>query len=328
MKYLIIILLAFTLNAQDGTTRFFVDANATGSNNGTSWANAWESFGDIDWADLTSADTVYVSGGTDSIVYAMNTTIDPDPDVSFSPYVVICPSWESGHNGKVVITNSTSNQLSVLLIRGVSGLKMTGFTVRDTRNPATVANGTLLFGDVSNPGNPVTGRIHIDNFHIISNGTVGTLNFECRDTVIISNTNIEFTTNNLLNEADPITFTAGDNYILIEGSTFIQRNTSTETDAHRDMMQFNFDVGLGSTIDVVIRNNIAIQTSTEGTSWNAFVYSSTSAIDTTKWYIYNNIFVSRTTGSPMGGVFLYNDSGVSENYWIFNNPVIMNDAGN
>jgi hypothetical protein len=335
MKSLVISLFLFiSINAQDGVTRFFVDNTATGSNNGTSWANAWETFGAIDWTDLSDADTIYISGGSgDSLVYAMYTTVDPDPDISFTAPIVICPSWENAHNGKVVFTTTNNTQLHLLLVRGLSGVKFTGLTFMDLRDGLSVVNGLVAFGDLSNEFDPVTGRIHIDNCRFIGNGGVGNLNFECHDTVIVSNSISEYLENDWVNEADPLTFTSGGGYILIEGNTIIQRNTNVGTDAHRDMVQFNLDNGAGENMDIVIRNNFILQDGDSASSWNAFVYNSVSAIDTLKWYIYNNIMVSNTTGSNIGGLFIYNsrdstDGGTqSSNNWIFNNTIIIADDG-
>src|SRR5574338_1632324 len=67
MKILIITLLFFfTVSAQ---TLWYIDRDATGSKNGTSWANAWNRFEQINWASISAGDTIYVSGGSDSTTY-------------------------------------------------------------------------------------------------------------------------------------------------------------------------------------------------------------------------------------------------------------------
>ena len=53
----------------DTTTDHYVDKNASGSNNGTSWTDAWESFAAIVWSSLEPGDILYISGGTDSTIY-------------------------------------------------------------------------------------------------------------------------------------------------------------------------------------------------------------------------------------------------------------------
>lgn len=57
----IIVLFYTHLFAQ--STLHYIDKNATGSNNGTSWQNAWQNFSGINWNSISGGDTLYISGG-------------------------------------------------------------------------------------------------------------------------------------------------------------------------------------------------------------------------------------------------------------------------
>jgi len=74
-------------------------------NNGTSWTNAWKSFSVINWSLIQPGDVIYISGGSDSTVYAE--TLEPACSGTASNYVTIIagkysPS-PSGHSGRVII---------------------------------------------------------------------------------------------------------------------------------------------------------------------------------------------------------------------------------
>ena len=87
------------------TTNHYVDKNATGNNNGTSWANAWESFADINWGSINPGDVLYVSGGTDSTIYYETMTVGAD-GTSDNQITIIAGKYSSsptGHNGRVII---------------------------------------------------------------------------------------------------------------------------------------------------------------------------------------------------------------------------------
>jgi hypothetical protein len=82
-------------------TNWYVDKNTSGSNNGTNWANAWESFSNINWNSVSGGDTIFISGGTDSTVY--NETLTIGNSGNSSGRIVITKGLSAGHNGKVVI---------------------------------------------------------------------------------------------------------------------------------------------------------------------------------------------------------------------------------
>ncbi len=87
----------------------YVDKNASGSNNGSSWSNAWESFSAISWSSISSGDVIYISGGNDSTVY--NGTLNIGKSGVNGNRIVITKGIDPGHNGEVVIDgqNSRSN---------------------------------------------------------------------------------------------------------------------------------------------------------------------------------------------------------------------------
>ncbi|HYA40447.1 MAG TPA: hypothetical protein VEF34_04050 [Syntrophobacteraceae bacterium] len=62
-------------NAQ--AANWYVDPNATGSNTGASWANAWTAFSSITWGSggVQAGDTLYISGGSSSQTYTSPLTI-------------------------------------------------------------------------------------------------------------------------------------------------------------------------------------------------------------------------------------------------------------
>jgi hypothetical protein len=95
----LIILTSYNLFA----TNWYVSNASKGSNNGTSWANAW-SPSTINWTSVQPGDFVYLDGGTDSLVYT--TGIDVGKSGTFAARITITVGanspFLSGHNGKVI----------------------------------------------------------------------------------------------------------------------------------------------------------------------------------------------------------------------------------
>jgi hypothetical protein len=110
----------------------YVNKNATGQNNGTSWANAWQSFSAINWGSIQPGDFIYISGGTTSTTY--NESLEPACSGTASNYVTIIagkysPS-PSGHSGRVIIDGNNTrhgiafydkggNKPSYLIVKGL-----------------------------------------------------------------------------------------------------------------------------------------------------------------------------------------------------------------
>jgi hypothetical protein len=80
---------------------WYVDNQASGSNNGTSWTNAWKSFSTIAWTSLKPGDYIYISGGSTSKTYNERLIIGAS-GASGNP-ITITKGRDSGHNGRVII---------------------------------------------------------------------------------------------------------------------------------------------------------------------------------------------------------------------------------
>jgi hypothetical protein len=87
-------------------TNWYIDNAATGTNAGTSWTNAWESFADIVWsgAGVVAGDTIYISGGAAGQTYTEDLVIGLT-GAEGNPITIRC-GQDAGYTGKVTIYGS------------------------------------------------------------------------------------------------------------------------------------------------------------------------------------------------------------------------------
>jgi len=81
---------------------WYVDNTINGS--GTSWANAWNDFDNINWDSIDPGDTLYISGGSSSKTYSDRLFINNVHGTSSQP-ITIRVGQDAGHDGQVIITN-------------------------------------------------------------------------------------------------------------------------------------------------------------------------------------------------------------------------------
>ena len=99
-KIFLTLLIVFPLYA----TEYFVNGAATGSNNGSSWEDGWETFADISMGSLNPGDTVFKSGGVDSLAYDGPLDLSEVLGTEANPITFIVGKYapsSSGHSGRV-----------------------------------------------------------------------------------------------------------------------------------------------------------------------------------------------------------------------------------
>jgi len=109
LLFIVAIILTGTISAAN----HYVDKDASGANNGTSWNDAWQSFSSINWGSIQPGDIVYISGGANSKTYSQQLTIGASGS-SGNP-ILITKGITSGHNGEVIIDGSYSITHCVLI---------------------------------------------------------------------------------------------------------------------------------------------------------------------------------------------------------------------
>ncbi|MBI1178618.1 hypothetical protein GC207_14390 [bacterium] len=99
----LIVIFALLCSGTMHAASWYVDNAASGSNNGSSWANAWKSFDDVVWGNsgINAGDTLFISGGATSKTYVAPNIVVGESGTA-DKRITLRVGQDAGHNGVVV----------------------------------------------------------------------------------------------------------------------------------------------------------------------------------------------------------------------------------
>jgi len=269
-------LLAVNSLAQtQGHNRFFINKNSTGLNNGLNWENAWTSFASIDWNSINSGDTLYISGGTDSIIYN-------EPLILMKSGITLEKGKSIGNSGRVIFRAPVKQSGNGITINERSSIAISGIEFYDwyigisvsSRTPYAVDSIKIednkfyctLWGVNADGGyNPAihdTAGNNIKNLYVLRN------HFE------------QPASGTSVNQSDGMSVKFSKNIFII-GNKFVNRDMDSD-DIHNDFMEGQWNTNL------YIFNNYFMTTNTVTAGQNGLQAGYHCAGDL---YFANNIIV-------------------------------------
>ncbi|MGD8306657.1 MAG: T9SS type A sorting domain-containing protein [Ignavibacteria bacterium] len=291
----IFLLSGFFFNAF--ATNHYIDKNASGNNNGTSWNNAWQSFGAINWNSIYPGDVIYISGSTNSLVY--NEKLDILVSGASGDPITFTKSNESSHSGEVIID---VNQIfsHALDITGQDYIIVRDIHLRNAYDSVIKIKSSK--------------NIHIENCYVHTTVRSG-INISENENITISGCTIT-TGQSIPHQTDGIYSQNNVNNIYEYNHIVISNN---DTGGHDDCIQSYRDASL------TIRNNYTEQNNSKTTNAQGIYVTTPVGSDTTR--IYNNIF-NATLSSSNGIVFNRVTGSTSARVQIIGNTVYGENLSN
>ena len=273
-------------------TLWYVDRDATGGADGTSWTDAEVSIADVFANAIAAGDTIYVSGGTDSTTYIDDNTKNRIISKSFISDVVIAPSWETGHNGEVYFVQDLSTVSHNFTIYNCSHIKLTGLNFYTTVTGADPGWGGLFIN--------ANTYITIDNCTIVSSGVVSAIYIGGREDIgstyiTVNNCTIEVIGNNEPYDQDNIFTEYGGGYTFTNN---ILKHGGYNDTPHNDFIQFVYPGGERENLQSVVANNFFYSTAYHNQAGGGAVFVSEAGDG--RFLIYNNIIASYQAPAQAG----------------------------
>ncbi len=180
MRNIIILILITTTLSYTNAANHYVDKNASGSNNGTSWSNAWQNLSNVQWSTLGAGDTLFISGGTSSTIY--NETLTIGASGNANGLLVVTKGRTTGHNGEVILDGGNTG--FGIYVQNDQYVKVSDLTIRNMDLGARILD----------PANVI--RIENCNMYNLHGGGIdisgynGTYNTDQVDSVFIVNCSV------------------------------------------------------------------------------------------------------------------------------------------